>query len=149
MALVSYGADVREQDEQGDTIIHTFIKLNRIDLLEEVIRRGADVNGVNSNNEPPLHLSLELRSMKIARIFILHEKTNLEARNNKGETALHIATRQNMKNAILLICARGVPSNSKDNDGNTPEDVAYFNGFIGLAKYFRYREEHPFAKSDE
>ncbi|KAL3452045.1 ankyrin repeat-containing domain protein [Aspergillus insuetus] len=80
----------------------------------------ADVNAFSQRGTTPLLLASFNGDSKVAMLLIDHG-ANVEARNKKGRTALHIAAKHDRNVEILLVLlAAGAELNAADRQGDTP-----------------------------
>lgn len=75
------------------------------------------------------NLNSTLQSTASSRI-----NKGIEKRNNKGETALHVASRLGKVDAVIDLLKQGANTNTKDNAGWTPLHEAVQNGRLDLVK---------------
>jgi cytohesin len=52
--------------------------------------------------------------------LLLAKGLDVNARNNKGETPLHVAMRFAQKNVVEVLLAKGADVNARDREGKTP-----------------------------
>ena len=139
--LIAHGADVNAGDMNGDTPLFVAAFNNASDTAEFLIAHGANVNIKGENGASPLHnavVSGPQKTMEImmtpdnisakntmsamaetAKVLLEHD-ADVNAKNDKGDTPLHLsATFINVTVAELLI-ANGADVNAKNNDGHTP-----------------------------
>jgi cytohesin len=144
--LISKGADVNAKDEDGRTPLLHAALIGHREVVELLITNGVDVNanyaGItpldSAKSHPETAALLRKHGGKTAADISIHkaaEKGNIEAVKQhladgtdvdvKGGwmvgTPLHYAA--NKEIAELLI-ARGAAVNAKDEDGDTPLDIA-------------------------
>lgn len=118
----------------GDTVI---VKL--------LIEFGSDPSKGNSKGDTPLHyanMSGSDINVKTVRILLNDERVNVNARNDEGETALHLLART--KNSVASLAAmhrRGADPNIKNNKGKTPVDLMYEYKRDEYIDYFRRLQE--------
>ena len=86
---------------------------DQVEAVEELIAKGADVNGRDSKERTPLHL---VRDWKTAWL-LLHNGADPNAKANGGITPLHVV--RIVKLASILVNAEA-DVNAQDIDGNTP-----------------------------
>ena len=60
-------------------------------LRELILRKGADVNGLDHNNESALHMAASLGYLKCAEV-LLENKTEVDPRGRFQRTPLHDAS---------------------------------------------------------
>lgn len=61
--------------------------------------------------------------MPIVKLLINHG-ADINAKNERGETPLHLATRYCFNKIVKLLLENGADPNIKDNEGKTPLDLA-------------------------
>ncbi|CAL1280180.1 unnamed protein product [Larinioides sclopetarius] len=90
--LLSEGIDPNQQDEFGNTPLHTAaesIWIN-IEIVRELISAGANVNLVNKTGYRPLHYAAIRRKREMMEA-LLHAGADINAGTHSGNTALHFA----------------------------------------------------------
>lgn len=65
------------------------------------------------------------RNLKAVKDLIKNNDANVNAKNNYGETPLHIATRRGSLKIVEFLIKSGSNINEKDNDGKTPLSYAF------------------------
>jgi ankyrin repeat protein len=89
--LIQHGADIKEQDDAGNSILHAFFShsstandVKREKVLDFLLNY-IDINVKNFNGDTPLHCAkaLEVVGMAISR------GADINARNNFGDTPIH------------------------------------------------------------
>ena len=95
------------KDKDGKTAIHVCIENRNKDLLKTLLTFAHDTLSQDPNGDTALHLAVYTQDLEFVEIVNFHiEHTIIEARNNKGYTALHCAINY-AKNTIadhLLKC---------------------------------------------
>ncbi|MCJ1330704.1 hypothetical protein MMC10_007390 [Thelotrema lepadinum] len=100
--LLSYGATVDAADQYGDTpLLHLMDFFFPATLIEE--------NRIE-----------RLAKHKSALMALLNGGANVNARNEKGEVALHLAADNGNTEAIRILLEHGAQSDPQDGIGNTP-----------------------------
>jgi len=89
--LLAAGADVRLTDQDGATALHmaTFAVGNEdalIDVIRELLRRGAVVDARTSDGITPLQLAVGNKHFAIAKVLVA-AGANLDARDHHGKSA--------------------------------------------------------------
>lgn len=64
-----------------------------------------------------MHIAVSNNSIKLAKYFLNKKNKNLNARNNKGQTALHIACTTGNEDMINLLLQNGANVNVLDDKG--------------------------------
>ena len=89
----------------------------KIDVLKALVNAGADLNSRTNEGKTVLHYAVaSFNPDKL--MFILDKITNIEIRDNRGNTAIHELTNVNkvMLDALLV---NGLDINAKNNSGQT------------------------------
>ncbi|MBW2279071.1 MAG: ankyrin repeat domain-containing protein, partial [Deltaproteobacteria bacterium] len=87
--LLDRGMSPDGGDSWGYTPLHSAAKYNHVSTIELLLKRGAKPS-VNATNDgfTPLHLAVIDRRLEAVKILIA-TKADLEARDDRGRTALH------------------------------------------------------------
>ena len=92
------GMPINSRDKDGYTALYWAVFSNHTDVVDELLRNGADVNVRNSYDWTPLHAAAH-NNTDMMKVLLQHgaEPT---IRNNRGETALDVARMFNGEEAI-------------------------------------------------
>ena len=83
--------DLNAQDPQaGLTPLSWVVFAGKVDITEQLIKAGADVEGKNKDGTTPLHQAAFMGKSEIARI-LLQNGADVDARDDNGETPLNYA----------------------------------------------------------
>lgn len=125
--LLSKGADVNGGAVPGSkdksSPMHSAVMGEMPDMVEYLIRSGANVNVVNASGLTPLHLASQSIYPQIARILLEHG-AKVNARTPAGETPLHRAAFHGRTKTLEMLVSKGGDLNAKTPDERTPYDVA-------------------------
>ena len=142
---IAKGADVNAKDAQGSTALHEASSNGNQELAKILISAGADVNVGDNLSRTPLDLAEKNRHTEIIELLKKHggkkgtptllgavdagdielvqslisKGADVNVKNDRGETPLHLLKRGNRDIAELLI-AKGADVNAKNNNGSTP-----------------------------
>lgn len=83
------------------------------------LKRGEDANETFDNDWAPLHWACIMSHYKIARLLLIHG-ARVDARDYKGNTALHHIADEGNEHIIDLLVAHGADVNAMNNRGETP-----------------------------
>lgn len=142
-ALLESGADINSVAPlDGYRPIHLVAMPNRVDMIRFYVENGADVDSrsaecnviqLGSENAGPGGSAFEMTPLMIASGEGFAEATeclldlgaDVNARNARGQTALHLASRkfwngQPYDKVIEILLARGADKAAKDDEGNLP-----------------------------
>lgn len=140
------GIDVNSMDSDGRTPLSRAAENGHSKVVEMLLQYSADHNLKDGDGRTPLSraagnehkevakqlvphdtatlLLLTEEGNKRAIDFILRYKPNLEEKNDRGQTALHVAALLGHQAIARALMSQGVDVNSKDNYGMTPLQVA-------------------------
>jgi hypothetical protein len=62
--------------------------------------------------------------------LLLANKADVNAKNDRGETPLHLAAKEHRKDVAELLLAKGAEVNAKDNEGYTPFSIQSYTPLI-------------------
>jgi hypothetical protein len=95
------------------------IKLGDTDLLEDALRKGADVNETLPNGMNGLHVAALAGVMQVADLLIrCGLSPNSEMAN--GQTPMHLAVQSNSQNLVGIMLAKKGNPNHQNAQGRTP-----------------------------
>ena len=76
----------------------------------------------DKNNNSSLQIAVKQNSIYLAKYFLDKKNKNINSRNNKGQTALHIACSNRNEDIINLLVKNGANTTTKDLYGYKPYD---------------------------
>lgn len=133
--LLDAGADVNYRNEDSMTPLMFAVTSDHLDIVNELIRRSADITTAAMNGATALHLAANFGHIEILKKIIdthLAELNDLNAQDNRGQTALHGAAEGGMVNSVMLLLQKGADATIVDDDGNTAYDLAQSPEIRGL-----------------
>lgn len=139
--LISKGADVNSKVEgrgdSKDTPLHWAASFGSIGVAQLLIAKRAEVNVKNRSGRTPLHVvmqrSLNIKALNanispdkllIVKLLIEHGAEINDARDDIGQTILHLAAVTLNREMLELMLGRNLDVNAKDEDGRTPLHLA-------------------------
>lgn len=125
---------VKAKDEDGKTPLHVASFLGRIQMMETLIKKGADVNAKANNGETPL-LGASLRGMLDVFRLLIGNGADVDAKDNNGDAPLRwVAYLGNVEIARYLV-ENGVDVNGSNINGYTALHQAADRGKFGVANF--------------
>ena len=105
--------------------IHIALIYNANSIAKHLIENGCDLKLQDSYGTTPLMQAVFANNIELLTI-ILSKKVNLEVKNHKGRTALHIAAYVGFFQGVKLLTECGSNIYSKDKDNKKPIDLARY-----------------------
>src|ERR1700747_1550459 len=129
-------ANARSGD--GFTPLHFAAFFGQESVARVLLEHHADAAPVTNNGMQvmPLHSAAAGRNLAIARALLEHGAP-VNARQQKGWTALHAAAQHGDRAMVELLLKYGANPNAKNDAGRTPEQVAEEKGHTEVAERLR------------
>jgi len=127
-----------ERSADGFTALHFAAFFGEDSVARVLLEHHADAGAVANNpmQVQPLHSAAASRNLAIARALLEHGAP-VNARQQKGWTALHAAAQHGDKPMVELLLKHGANPNAKNDDGRTPDEVADEKGHLEIAERLR------------
>lgn len=91
--LESDRKNINTKNKKGDTALHIAVRYNRAEIVDLLLKKGAEVNSGDSQGKTPLHHATTLDSHDILAKLLLHEADRF-LKDKEGRTALHYAAQK-------------------------------------------------------
>ena len=123
--LLEQGADIFATDIKGITPFDLAIGMGR--ELTKTLLTEKNITSSDNRGNTILHIALEAKAPGEIIRLLLEEGVPISSRNKQGETALHIAVRDNHKEAGELLILNGGDLFATDANGINPINIAAFS----------------------
>lgn len=134
--LLKSGADINARDNRGRTPLDLARQFGQTEIIKRLTeasegqktvekKLSTDESRVDSKETEPLNsLHEALSGRNIAQLeAALSRGADINARDENGDTVLHLACRRGRLPLIRLLLYHGADVNAKNNDGKTPLDI--------------------------
>ena len=122
--------NINDIDEKQWSPLHHACRHKTSDIAELLIDYGADMNACNDKGSTPLHIASGYNSTSIVKLLHAPSKNH---RNLCGNTALHLACRNNSVESVEILLENGYDINCCNNDNWTPLHTCAQYGNIKVA----------------
>ena len=108
---------------------------------------GGNPNARDADSYTPLHLSAGMGSGNALSALLADARTDAEATDDVGETALHLAAAAGRLEAVRQLLAHGVRVDAASHEGYTPLHMAAQHGELDAARLLLEAGASPRAES--
>lgn len=126
--LIERGANVNQRNSNGHTPVKYAGSKNHKELLQYLLDCGGDPNARDHIGDTPLHRVASMEHHECLRILLTHPKSkptiSINAQNNLGNTALHLACEGDDATTALILIDHGASAEILNKEKESPLDVA-------------------------
>jgi ankyrin repeat protein len=121
----------------GRSLIHTSILHGSIETLEYFVRKGCDVNEVDSKGATALHAAAELQDPELVKILTA-SGADVNCQDNYGNSPLWKAvfSSRDQNEVVTLLCKHRADPHLANHNGMTPYKLALESGRDNLVDIF-------------
>lgn len=135
--LIAAGADLHTTNKDQQTLLHAAVDSEAGELLRPLLESGLQdkVNAADSDGNTPLHIALQHKNAKHARLLIA-AGADLHTTNKKQQTLLHAAANDSTGEILKLLLKNGLQDavNARDVYGKTPLHDAVTKNSVKAAR---------------
>ncbi|XP_041485465.1 ankyrin-2-like isoform X8 [Lytechinus variegatus] len=114
-------------DENGLNALHLSSKEGHLNIVTELLKRGADVDAATKKGNTALHIASLAGQEDIVRVLV-EFNANVNVQSQNGFTPLYMAAQENHVKVVKFLLANGANQNLATEDGFLPLDVATQQG---------------------
>lgn len=117
-----------EPNEHGETALHYACYYGLLDKFYLLVNMGAKVDCLTKKQDTLLHYAAYSGADNFLIVELVKYDISPIARNNEGETSLHLSANNQISHYLYLWCMRNklLISNLKDNNNFEPIETAYY-----------------------
>ncbi|KXJ84160.1 hypothetical protein RP20_CCG018064 [Aedes albopictus] len=125
--------------DDGLVPLHSAVVYGRINIVQLLLRNGADINIKNAEGWSALHYAVHHKQIAITNILIV-EGIDVNSLNNNKWNALHISCDNGDADMTKMLLQKGAQADLQTNEDKTPLDLAVTKGYTEvvdiLIEYF-------------
>lgn len=174
---IYWGTDVNSPDPDGDYPLHVAARRGRVVIAQHLLDSGADPNAFNLGGATPLRVALENGKTQVAQVLVkkgaaddpqalffdlvrdgvtdrdslkllLERGADIDARDGKGDAAIHIAVRNNQVLLVKRLIDQRADLNQPNDEGRTPLQIAAINQNRDITKELERNGARPGPASE-
>jgi len=112
-----------EKLEGGLSYLHVAVMAHRTQMLQSLLKNGADANSLDSNSLTPLHLASSYGEIEMVD-SLLKSGADVNIKGHNDMTALHAAAYSGELEVLKILLKAGADVVAKTTNGLTPLDMA-------------------------
>ena len=139
--LIDAGADVDRRNTAGWTPLHIASRAGALNVVKLLVRAGANVCVADEDGSTCLILASSMGmassmegQIETVRYLVSLPQVDVTQGNNRGNTALHVAVRDQHANVVQVLIDAGADVNRRDSNGQTPLHIASREGALNVVK---------------
>jgi len=125
--------DIDLKDSYGATALYYAAMSGHIDIVQYLVKKGANVNLKNNIGQTSLHLAYFMEFHKVAK-YLVDNGADINLKDNSGRTPLYFAAGSSLE-AVKYLVKNGAKVNTKNEDGDTPLHHASEHSKLGIVKF--------------
>ncbi|NPU92757.1 MAG: hypothetical protein HPY82_12695 [Gammaproteobacteria bacterium] len=122
LTLINGGIDLNAQDNRGGTALWHAASQGQARVVKALLQHGADASIADNGGNTPLHAAASGKQEDIVQQLIpaTVQGKQLDALNQAGSSALHLAAGAGRSSHVKLLVSAGANKDLRDRNGNTP-----------------------------
>ena len=138
--LVVNGASI-EQVPEGDPIIHEAIRSGNPEIVDLLVKHGADITTTDCIGQTPLHESASEDKWLEVTKYLVRKGVNIDALDGFNSTPLNAAALHGCIETAKYLVSSGASLIIKDANGKTPAETAQECNNLEIEYWLRRSEE--------
>jgi ankyrin repeat protein len=112
---------INYSSNQFDEILLQAVKNEKPQIVEYLLKNGADINYTNKTKDTPLHIAIYNSNFENMKILLAYG-ADIESKNNYKETPLHATINHNLDDPqfVQILLEYGANINARDKNDKTP-----------------------------
>ena len=114
------GCPIGVKDSNGQSVLHWAVEFDQVDLIDQFVKVGLDVNAENNDGRTPLHSAAANGNLEsVRKLLESGGKASMTVVAGNGGTPLHEAVAKGHKDVVSVLLEEGCPIGVKDSDGES------------------------------
>lgn len=139
--MLTSSTNLHEVDINGNTLLHAACQAENLAVVQHLATAGLDLSQLNNNAETLLHVAVLSQNTKLLQWLIDSKKIDINAKDSKGNTALHTATFLNKQDIVEFLVQNGADITLQNDDDKKAYDVAIKYGYYNLIPSLLTKED--------
>ncbi|NIO40180.1 MAG: hypothetical protein GTO41_08285 [Burkholderiales bacterium] len=135
--LLKHGAQIDFQGGKFWTALMIAVLKGHLPMIDFLLQNGADVNTNDMFGASPLLRAVERDNEQVAQRLLAAPSIDVNAADRSGMTPLHMAATVGNEKLATALLTRGARVDARNDNGDTPYDLALKKGHYPLAKKLR------------
>jgi ankyrin repeat protein len=131
-------------NSSNNSRLHIAAKKEFVEIMEVLIRKGADLEAENVDKEKPLHFACLHGKAKSAAFLLKHE-ARVDASNVWGNTPLHLAALQGYEEIVEILLEYGANVDLLNAEYDTPLHLAAKEGRYYIVQLLLKASANPYS----
>lgn len=140
--LLENGANINQITE-GDPIIHEAVRSGNAEIVDLLVRYGADINATDSLGQTALHESSSEDEWLDVTKYLVNKGVNIDALDGFNSTPLNASALHGCFETAKFLVLSGASLTIRDAKGRKPAEMAQNCNYPELAKWLKEAEEKP------
>lgn len=115
---------VESNTESVDHPLHDAAKRGNVDFMQECLRNGVSVNGLDKAGSTPIHWAAHGGHMDCLQILLSVPNCQINVQNKLGDTPLHSAAWKGHAAVVEVLLTKGARADLRNNENKLPQDLA-------------------------
>ena len=131
--LVNAGANLNVMDSSSNSLLNFAAFVSDLRMLKFLVSEyHLPCNEANAEGNTPLLSAIEVRQNASMIEYLLANGSDVNHQNRTGQTALHLACKENRKDLVKIFLAYGADTKIKDNNGRIPGELTTNESILEL-----------------
>ena len=130
------------------TALHAASRMNRLKVVQSLLRHGADVNATGMWGQTPLLFASDWGHLEVVRWLLQHD-ADVNAKDEVEDwTSLHLAASRGHSETVRALLNHNADTNALTDDGRTPLHVASRYGGVEVVRLLLNHGANPEARDN-